>query len=75
MSILDVLKEIFGKNEETIMKIEELKSLFASDNLNNAAVILSGVSQIINFIDKNIADASKRSEAIDAVIDLLQAEK
>lgn len=75
MGVLQVLKEIFAKEEKTML-INELKSLFASDKaLNSVSVVLSGVSQIVGFIDQNLCDGSKRNSAIDAVIKLLEQEK
>lgn len=75
MSIIDVLKELFGKEEKNML-INELKSLFASDKaLNSVSVVLSGVSQLVAFIDNNISEESNRGAAIDAVIKLLEAEK
>jgi hypothetical protein len=74
MSIFNVLKELFGK-EEKIM-LTEMKALFASDKaLHSVSTVLSGVAQIVGFIEQNVADASKRNAAIDAVIKLLEQEK
>lgn len=74
MGVFEVLKEIFCK-EEKQMLINELKSLFTSEKaLNSVSVVLSGISQIVAFIEQN-ADAGKRNDAIDAVVKLLQAEK
>ena len=57
------------------MLINDLKSLFADEKaLNSVSVILSGISQIVCFIDLN-ANKGKRNEAIDSVIKLLEAEK
>jgi hypothetical protein len=75
MGVWNVLKEIFSK-EEKIMLINDLKSLFATDKaLNSVSVVLSGVSQLVAFIDSNISEESKRNSAIDSVIKLLEAEK
>lgn len=75
MGVLQVLKEIFAKEEKTML-INELKSLFASDKaLNSVSVVLSGVSQMVSFIEQSVSEESKRNAAIDAVIKLLEAEK
>lgn len=75
MGVIQVLKEIFSK-EEKQMLINDLKSLFANEkSLNSVSVVLSGVSQIVGFIEQNICDESKRNNAIDAVIKLLEQEK
>jgi hypothetical protein len=75
MGVWNVLKEIFSKEEKTML-INDLKSLFATDKaLNSVSVVLSGVSQLVGFIEQNIAEESARDAAIDAVIKLLEDEK
>ena len=55
--------------------IEKLAEVFAENTLGNIGSVLTHMHQLIVFFEKNIPNETLKNAAIDAVIQLLEAQK